>query len=271
MLSPKTSTRTTNSPLIVLKRQARDSWKSHFSFQDALTVGYGISGRVLEINRSLVIKAFSQDEEGQRALKCERTVYEKLQRSGFISHCIVTYEEEWESGLVLERLEGTLRLHLAGLSYPPHPLLSKRWATETCQGLTHLHDNDILHGDIGCHNILINAVGHVKLCDFAGSKIGEEDGWVCYEVRSQHPLHRGEQPTIETELFALGSALFEICTSLPPYAKESNVIVRQKYTKGEFPLVGIEGLGFRQIVEGCWRGTYNNVSEVSTALERDLN
>jgi hypothetical protein len=60
-----------------------------------------------------------------------------------------------------------------------------------------------------------------------------------------------------------------MCTSLPPYAKEPNRLVRQRYTKGEFPLADIEDEGIRVIIEGCWRGTCSEFSEVSVMLEKE--
>jgi len=62
-----------------------------------------------------------------------------------------------------------------------------------------------MHGDVGCHNFLVDKEGHIKLCDFAGSKRKGEIARVCYEVRGEHPDYRVGQPTLATEIFSLVS------------------------------------------------------------------
>jgi serine/threonine protein kinase len=248
------------------KPRIEEGWKRSFSFYDAATVGHGSSSTVLEIDEKWVIKVFAEDEDGIQDLERERAIYEKLQKHGD-PDCIVTFVEEWEFGLVLERLSSTLRCRLRKMQQPTECYLADQWTREVCGGLAFLHGNGIMQGDIGCHNILIDNSGHVKLCDFAGSKMEDEKAWICYEVRSQHPDYRGEQPTLLTEIFALGSCIFEIYTTRPPYVFESDAVVRQKYQKRDFPLSSIDQPKMRRIVENCWLGLYLEVSSISKDLK----
>jgi serine/threonine protein kinase len=266
MVRPR-SVRKTETPLPLRMRPTEEDWKDTFSFYDAEHVGYGSSGSVLGINSKYVIKVFSQDEEGNIALECEKAAYEKLRSNEVLRKHIIEYVEEWESGLVLERMGPTLRIYLTGLQFPPDPSLAYRWAIEASEGLTFLHSRGILQGDVGCHNILIDGTAHVKLCDFAGSKIGEARSWVCYQVRSQHPLYRGQQPTVKTEIFALGSVLFEIWTGRPPYASETNAIVRERFLRQEFPTFEIDDPEMQRIIDSCWRGIYVRVADISSDLQ----
>ena len=245
----------------------RDEWKTKFSFVGATWVGHGGSGSVFAIDDDRVIKLFSRDEGGQMDMERERMIYDKLQSNRNFSRHIVRFYEQWASGLVFERLGSTLRQHLMKLPQSATPSSAGQWVRESCEGLAYLHQNGVFHSDIGCQNILLDADNHAKLCDFAGSKIGDEEAWISYEVRSQHPDHVGKQPTQKTEIFALGSVIFEIWTCRPPYASEPDSVVRQKFSSRDFPLFSIEKPALRKISSKCWNGLYSSIMEVCHDLE----
>jgi serine/threonine protein kinase len=250
--------------------QSRDEWKKTFSFTTAKLIGRGASGIVFAINDELVIKVFGRDPEAQSHLAREREIFEKLQ-GHVTSEYIVHFKEQWASGLVLERLDDTLRDLLKTCvpsdSCQAQPSSALTWSLECCRGFAFLHDNGIIHGDIGCQNVMVSANKHAKICDFAGSKIGDEDAWVAYEIRSQHPDYSGDQPTITTEIFAIGSLLFEIWTRNSPYFGESDSLVKEKFREGDFPLDRISSQKVMRIVYRCWTKGYRTVSEICEDLE----
>ena len=245
----------------------RDDWKTNFSFIGSTWVGHGGSGSVFTIDDDRVIKVFARDEEGQMDLEREWMIYDTLQVGGKFSKYVVRFHEQWASGLVLERLDSTLRQHLTTLPQHTTPLFARQWIRETCEGLTYLHQNGVLHSDLGCQNILLGKDGHIKLCDFAGSKIGDEDAWISYEGSSQHPDYVGKQPNLATEIFALGSIIFEIWTCRPPYATKPNSFVHQKFSAREFPLSSIGDPKMQKIVSKCWNSEYNSVVDVCQQLD----
>lgn len=57
-----------------------------------------------------------------------------------------------------------------------------RWAQEAAEGLCHIHDRNVIHADVGCHNMILDRSGHVKFIDFAGSGIDEEPTLVDYPL-----------------------------------------------------------------------------------------
>jgi len=247
----------------------RDGWKKTFSFLKADPIGRGASGTVFAINQTWVIKVFGRDVEAQSHLAREKEIFDKLQ-SRNASEYIIYCKEQWASGLVLERLETTLRnllrksVQLDSESHHPSALT---WSIECCRGFAFLHDNDIIQGDIGCQNVMVSTSGQAKLCDFAGSKIGQKDAWVAYEIRSQHPRYTGDQPSIITELFAIGSLLFEIWTAKPPYAAEVDSVVKEKFLRCEFPIDRIKNPGMKEVIRKCWLGDYNTVHDICESLE----
>lgn len=247
-----------------------EDWGASFDEFNAIRVGRGSSGKVLAVNKELVIKVFKEDDEGMLDFERERSIYEQLNRVGG-SKYIVQYIGLWRDyGLVLERQAFTLRQYLRGamdqrLAIPYFVL--DQWARDASEGLAFLHKNGIMHGDVGCHNFLVDDEGHIKICDFAGSKREGEEARVCYEVRSQHPRYRDHEPNRLTEIFALGSVIFEIICGRPPFASEPDAIVEHKYQRLEFPISCITDSRIRRIVRNCWMGQYRHVFEVCNELQ----
>ncbi|KAE9364756.1 kinase-like protein [Stipitochalara longipes BDJ] len=250
--------------MIIQNLSRNDDWKDSFSFYDAQTIGRGSSGSVLAINQDLVIKIFSEDEEGQLDLDRERDIFHDLQRDGG-SPYIVKFLEIWEDGLILERLKCNLRSRLREKSQLA--LQARfRWLIEACKAIEFLHNRGVMHGDIGCHNFLVDRRSHIKLCDFAGSTREGETARICYEIRGQHPEYQIGQPITKTEIFALGSTMFEIYTSRSPYAEQIDAVVQKKFQERVFPLAKIECLVIRRIIQKCWMDEYVEVSDVRLDL-----
>ncbi|TVY17423.1 Serine/threonine-protein kinase RUNKEL [Lachnellula arida] len=243
-----------------------EDWELTFSIVKAKSIGHGGSGTVFAIDQSKVIKVFSGDTYGKMDLEREKDIFETLQSREF-SKLVVNFKYQWTSGLVLERLESTLRQRLVGILPPSQPPLALQWVQECSAAVKFIHSHNVIHGDLGCQNFLVDSDEHVKLCDFAGSRLGDLDAWIAYEVRSQHPKYSGQQPTIKTEIFALGSVFFEIYTSRPPFPSASNLVIRQKFFAGEFPIQEVPDPDVRHVIQTCWAGEYENVSDICSALE----
>lgn len=134
-----------------------------------------------------------------------------------------------------------------------------------CTGLAYIHSRKILHTDIGCHNLLLDQHNNLKLCDFAGSSIDGEEPTVCCDVRYQPYTDDPTYPvTIRTELFALGSTLYEIWTGRKPYQDKSDEDVIRCFRDSQFP--DVENLPPASVISKCWRGSYSNATEVVNDL-----
>lgn len=118
-----------------------------------------------------------------------------------------------------------LRQILTKKKLPPE--LASYILLETVNGLKAAHDNDILHQDIKPSNILISHEGQVKLTDFgmAGLRPTEDDtppdsvsGTLPYFSPEQI---LGEKPDKYSDIFSLGSTLFEMLTGNQAFSGET--------------------------------------------------
>ena len=98
-----------------------------------------------------------------------------------------------------------------------------------------------------------------------GSSIDGEDPIVCCDVRYQLYTDDPTYPvTIRTELFALGSTLYEIWTGRKPYQDKSDEDVICCFRDSQFP--DVENLPPASVISKCWRGSYSNATEVVSDL-----
>ena len=92
----------------------------------------------------------------------------------------------------------------------------------------------MLHRDINYRNFYLDYNLDLKLSDFARSLIDQSLALVCYSTTHQLPDTSsstiGEvRITKRTEIFALGSALYEMSTSSEPYEDKDDIEVESLY------------------------------------------
>jgi serine/threonine protein kinase len=130
--------------------------------------------------------------------------------------------------LVMELVEGK-QLVKEGKLLP-------RRAAEIAHGLAlalaHAHEHGIIHRDVKPHNILLDAEGVPKLMDFGlardeedvGEKltvVGELLGTPAYMAPEQASCASTEQGP-HTDIYALGTVLYQIVAGHPPFTGKSN-------------------------------------------------
>jgi hypothetical protein len=112
--------------------------------------------------------------------------------------------------------------------------------------------------------MMLSADGTVKLGDFAGSSIDGSTPTVDYEVRSKLP--RSDEPDEISDIFALGSAIWEMATGLAPYVDKTWREVHGLFKRNRFPrLKSMPELDC--VIRKCWMQGYNSAQEVVYDLE----
>ncbi|KAI9747106.1 MAG: hypothetical protein M4579_007527, partial [Chaenotheca gracillima] len=122
----------------------------------------------------------------------------------------------------------------------------------------------VLHGDISGNNVFLDENLNAKLGDFAGSSIDGADALVAYESRYTHPSM--EETTVASDLFALGSMIYEILTGHRPYEEKSSREVEKAFDREQYP--DLKPLGrFEKVVGKCWSQKYQSADDLLLELK----
>jgi serine/threonine protein kinase/tetratricopeptide (TPR) repeat protein len=119
-------------------------------------------------------------------------------------------------------------------------------AAEAAKGLDHAHRRrdeqmrplGIVHRDVCPHNVLLSWEGEVKLSDFGISRAHgtnesrEDPGTIAY--RSPE-IVRGEPASQRSDLFSLGTVLYETLTGTSPFAAPTASETRQRILRASYP------------------------------------
>lgn len=100
---------------------------------------------------------------------------------------------------------------------------------------------------------------NVKLSDFAGSSIDGSTPSVVPSPHSEHPNMPAIQPSIQSEMFALGSSLYEIETTRQLYHDKTDEEIEGLFRADKFPDTSALLLG--EVIRKCWMVKYEDVGE----------
>lgn len=122
----------------------------------------------------------------------------------------------------------------------------------------------VLQVDIGLHNVLLDSNDNAKICDFAGSSIDGSPPNICPSHRAEHPSLPAENPSLLSELFALGSLLYELETGQQPYHEKDEEEIERLFEQDHFP--NTDSLMLGNVITKCWERGYIDDEQVIVDL-----
>ena len=203
-------------------------------------IGEGGMGTVFEatqlsLERHVALKLLSTELSHDSGFR-ERFRHEARIQGALDHPNIVTVHEAGESDyglfIAMELIRGaTLKDLIVGRELDAGRTL--RILSQVAEALDSAHDAGLIHRDIKPHNILVRAGrrDHAYLADFGVTKVrggtnltktGHFVGTVDYMAPEQI---RGEPATRETDIYALGTVLYECLSGAVPFPKDSDVAV----------------------------------------------
>ena len=230
-------------------------------------IGSGVSGIVELVSSERVSKSpwpGSDAELCRKDICLEAEIYHKLGDSRYYPR-FFGYDSE-DGSITLEYMKnGTLREYLRN----NHDQISVdqrlEWAFSATEGLRGMHSHGILHCDFSPRNLLLDESLQVKVADFGGCSVNGSWSSAMGSPRFQQPRPRPAPPTVSTDVFSLGSTLYEIMTGKPPYEDVSSAEVKQLYQDSQFP--NLDGICGGEVIRSCWLLKIKSLDEVLTLIE----
>ncbi|KAI1128040.1 kinase-like protein [Nemania abortiva] len=234
-------------------------YPSGFSYEDI--AGWGTTGMVVLDKASNTVIKTPHDHGDAELLTRERQIYERFTKRG--GHPgILSYYGTFDSGI---RLQFASNYHLLTFN-KKNPVSSQqrlRWAIEIVEAVDFMHRAGVIHGDLTLSNILLDENLNVKLTDFAGSSLDGSELLIAVTASYEFP---GPLLSIQADLFALGSVLYELFTKDPPYKGRTEKEIECLYRDGEFPdTTSIGTVG--RVITNCWQTKYTECGSILKDLK----
>jgi len=197
--------------------------------------GMGIVYRAHDplLDRDVAIKMLSHPELGAQSrlrLLNEARAAARINHPNIVSIYDVVESGE-ESFIIMEMVEGKpLRIKEA---LPLSETLAI--ALQVCSALEKAHAQGIIHGDLKPENILLTSNQVIKLMDFgmarskdtsASPQEGTIEGTLSYIAPE---LIRGEEPSFQSDLYALGVILYELTVGRPPFTSDNAILLLSQH------------------------------------------
>ena len=202
--------------------------------------------RQVELDRLVILKVLNiqwqRDADLVERFRREARICARLRHPNIIT----LYDFGTADGsfyLTIEYVEGTNLRQLIEQHHPiPFPVIVYI-TREILKGLVYAHGKGVIHRDLKPANIVISWEGEVKIADFGLATIGdlpsvtEQGGTVGTPAYMSPEQARGEALDSRSDLFSLGTTLYELCTGQSPFEGENLVQSIQKVLKEEPPLL----------------------------------
>jgi serine/threonine protein kinase len=204
----------------------------------------------------------------RRQLDREFEVYQRLPSSHNRLIRMFGFSDDDDRGLVFEYMpNGNLR---AFLESDTEISIAQRiqWCVEAVEAVVLLHSYNIIHADIRPENMLLDESYGLRIIDLAGASIDGKRPLSLESTRFFLPRSmKDEMPcSIATDLFALGSSIYQIITCRQPYEDLKDEDVEARFARKEFPKV--DGIQYGDVIRKCWMCEFDSAQEVLDSLRK---
>ena len=196
--------------------------------------------RCHRLNRLVAIKIlkdeFSKDEDFRRRFHAEGQAVAMVGHPNIVSVYDVSTTNDADY-IVMELIEGiSLKQYMEkkGILNWKETL---HFAIQISKALEHAHSRGIVHRDIKPHNIMVLKNGSVKVADFGIARIMSKGNTLTKEaLGSVHYISpeqaKGGRVDDRSDIYSLGTVMYEMMTGRPPYDGESPVSVAIQHING---------------------------------------
>jgi serine/threonine protein kinase len=213
-------------------------YPSGFSREDI--VSWGNSGIVcLDAASKTVIKSpHSDDDESKLRIEVEQRIYERFYQNGG-HNGLLRYHGQYESGIRLEYAPNWDLLQFLQKHQEIETQQRLSWVRQVTDALCFIHASNVIHGDLTTNNVFLTNTLDAKVADFGGSSIDGSRLLVAANASHTYPGPESLLPSVQVDLFALGSVLYNIMTGSCPYQDllmdDKDREIEALFAAGKFP------------------------------------
>uniref|UniRef100_M4B655 Protein kinase domain-containing protein n=1 Tax=Hyaloperonospora arabidopsidis (strain Emoy2) TaxID=559515 RepID=M4B655_HYAAE len=173
-------------------------------------------------------------EEPSRQFKNEMTVWSALKHPNVLKLLGACHMGQHQFFVCEYAAQGSVDIFLASQPGEERTMCAHRVLHEMALGLHYLHAHNVVHADLRCCNILVDAKGVVKLADFGFSSIkpGNRSGEAC-QWKAPECL-TGEMPTFASNVYSFAMCAIEVVSGVLPFGCELSD-AKSKICKGLLP------------------------------------
>lgn len=186
----------------------------------SVVISGGSTGLIYLLPSGHVRKTPYQDKTRKQSLRDierEYRIYQRLPRHDRLLR-IIGYSSD--DGLDLEYMpNGNLREYLQAEAANLSLAQRLQWARDAAEALSLLHSHNVVHCDVKPENFLLDSHFRLRIIDFTGSSLDGSYFSAVESIRFWLPRPWEATSTVTTDLFALGSTIYEIMTGIQPYAQ----------------------------------------------------
>jgi len=206
-------------------------------------------------------------KESCKEIAREYTVYQRL---GTHPRLLRLLAYEPRRGISLEYMPlGSLRDYLDNATVYTLSLRQRlQWGCDLAEAAHHLHTHNIFHADLNPCNFVIDSAMRLRIIDFAGSTIDGQPGLAMVNARYCIPHFIDQGCSVKSEVFALGSILYELMTVAELYPDQTDQDIEKAFVNNDFP--DLTDVPCRDIIENCWHGKYECAEDLRLEVHERL-
>ncbi|KAE8161285.1 kinase-like protein [Aspergillus tamarii] len=215
---------------------------------------------VHRLNRSTVRKIPSDKSDiyDTRAVAIEAQVYRHLGRHKRIARCLQCSESHID---LRYEVNGDLESYLR--SRCPSDGFRHRMARQAIEAVIFIHNKGVIHSDLCARQFLVDKRCNARLSDFGGSSLHGSDAIIMENATHFLPRDEDAPNTVQSDIFALGSTIYEILVGHRPYEGLEDEKVQRLYSNKTFPsLDQISDVSWRIVILKCWMSEYKITSDI---------
>jgi serine/threonine protein kinase len=236
-------------------------------------IGYGSVGEVYEVRDRDLERQTVAIKFLHNFLKNDTTTLQRFQNEVFISRQLAhpniarVYDFASDEGLYFITLEYVSGCNLSEVadSYTSRRLPEKEalyLLLQIAEGLSHAHQNNVIHRDLKPNNVIVEKSGLVKISDFGlAFSIDTDHGLTRTGEMIGSPAYLAPEQFINVEsdpradIYAFGIMAFELLTGKIPFDSSSYYTLAQMHLKEELPREALVSAGVSEslitIIEDC--------------------